>query len=352
MKMSSWIFLLISAMLIAGGLFLCNYARSIAPSDEAIDGSFTNEDGQSLTELDYSDLNVSTISLALEGCEVEIRGGAKDAKVELIGFGPNSFINSVSNKTLRISNQISLLDYFSFDGSGVSFSGVWQTLLSFTRENNTAEEPSVVIYIPDDFDINKFSISVTDCSVRVLNISGESDLSLYANKSTVEFNQVTSSMVDFECDESEISILNSTFTHFDIQSNESVLLVNTLTSEDITVVGDEGEFNLLKIDFKEFDLDMEKCTILLESIYTQGSYTRDIKVNDGEVYLGELLLGNEDESPKGETAPGVLIIKIEEGKVTNRYGSTQLVIEDENGNGEGETEDPGTEGENSPEPET
>lgn len=329
--MSSWIFLLISALLIVSGLFLCNYARSIAPSDEAIDGNIVDDEGQSLVELDYTDLNISTVSLALENCQVEIHGGADEALVQLIGFAPNSYINSVSNKTLRISNQISLLDYLNFDGSGVSFAGVWQTLLSLTRGNEANEEPKVVIYIPDDFAIKQYSLSFTGCSVRVIGAGGEEgecDLSLYANDSTVEFNKVNASMVDLECEEADLSILSSSFTHLDIKSEGGSFRSNTLKAEDITVTGDEGDFAMLKSDFSEFILEMDTCDITLESIYTQGSYLREITVEKGKVYLGDLLLGTEDLSPEDETAPGSLVITLKDGKVTNQYGNETLTLPD------------------------
>lgn len=349
MKMSSWIFLLISALLIVSGTFLCNYARSLAPNDEAIDGNITSEDGQSLSELDYTDLNISTLSLALESCDVEIRGGAQEAKVQLLGFRPNTYINSVSNKTLRISNQISLLDYLNFDGSGVTFSGVWQTLLSFTNNTEVAEQPQVIVYIPDDFDMKQYSLSFTDCTVRVVNVGGEGecDLALYSNQSTVEFNNTNASMVDFECEESEVSLLNSTFTHFEIKSEGGKFMSDTLNTENITVSGDEGDFTMLKTAFREFDFEMENADIILESIYTQGSYRRDISVKTGEIYLGDLLLGSEDLSPEGETANGTLIIVLDKGKVTTRYGGEQLPEATENepsneessDNGEDSTQD-------------
>lgn len=344
--MSSWIFLLISALLIVSGLFLCNYARSIAPSDEAIDGNITSEDGQIISEFDFTDTNISSISLELANCQVEVRGGAKEAKVEMIGFRPNTYINSASNKTLRVSNQISLLDYLNFDGTGVSFSGVWQTLLSFTRgDDEVDEEPQVIVHIPDEFDLNQFSFSFTDCSVSIVDIGGECDLVLYALDSNVEFNQVTASIVDFEVENSELSLLNNTFTHFDLMSEGGSFSSDALVTEDITITGDEGEYKMKKTDFVDFSLRMDSCEIELESIRTQGSYRRDIAIEKGEVYLGDLLIGTEDLSPEGETAPGSLTISLAEGKVVCRYGSEQLVVDEE------DTDDPDEGGENSTEPE-
>lgn len=346
--MSSWIFLLISALLIVSGMFLCNYARSIAPSDEAIDGNITSENGQIISEFDYTDMNISTVSLDLENCQVEVRGGAKEAKVEMIGFRPNTFINSASNKTLRVSNRISLLDYLNFDGSGVSFSGVWQTLLSFTRgEDEADDDPQVIVHIPDEFDINQFSFSFTNCSVSVVNVGGECDLVMYALDSNVEFNQVTASIVDFEFENSDLSLLNNSFAHFDLMSDGGSFSSDTLVAEDITISGDEGEYKMLKTDFVDFSLRMDSCEIELESIRTQGSYQRDISIEKGEVYLGDLLIGTEDLSPEGETAPGTLFMTLTEGKVTCRYGSEQLVV-DEAGD---DTENPAEGGDNSTEPE-
>lgn len=340
--MSSWIFLLISALLIVSGLFLCNYARSIAPSDEAIDGNITSEDGQIISEFDYTDMNISSISLELSDCQVEVRGGAKEAKVEMIGFRPNTYINSASNKTLRVSNRISLLDYLNFDGSGVSFSGVWQTLLSFTRgDDEVSDEPQVIVHIPDDFDINQFSFSFTNCSVSIVDIGGECDLIMYALESNIEFNQVTASIVDFEVEDSELSLLNNKFTHFDLMSDGGSFHSNTLVTDDITISGNEGEYKMLQTDFVDFSLRMDSCEIELESIRTQGSYQREITIEKGEVYLGDLLIGTEDLSPEGETAPGTLAISLTEGTVICRYGNEQLVV-----NEEGENSDESSEGGN------
>ncbi len=324
MKMSSWIFLMISALLIVSGFFLCNYARSVAPDDEAIDGYTTSDDGQSLSELDYSELNVSKLTIELEGCQVEIRGGAKEAKVQMIGFRPNSFINAVSNKTLQISNQISLLDYLNFDGTGVSFSGVWQTILSFTHKRDSDQIPKVVVYIPDDISFKQFELSFTDCSVRMLGISGEGDLTMSASKSTLEFNQVSAAMVDISCEESEFSVLNSSFEHWVFEMNGGNFQSNALKAEDISITGDEGELTMLNSDFRDFDLKMDNCTITLDTLYTQGSYQRNISVESGDVYLGDLLIGKEDLSPEGETAPGSLMITVTNGKIISQYGSQQL----------------------------
>lgn len=328
MKMSSWIFLVISGLLIISGIFLCNYARDKAPSDAAIDGYTTSEDGQSFAELDYSEQRISNITLDLSDCNVEVRGGADEAKVELIGFKPNSYIGNVTNKTIKVSNQISIMDYFSLDGSGVSFAGVWRTLLSLTGDQEETE-PTVIVYVPEDQAIKQYNLTFTNCNVSVVNISGKSEINLDATSSTVGLNKISASLLDLTCDDTELSVLNATADHVTCELGGGNTILRELVTQDIIFSGKEGSVNLIKADFAELEMKMTQCELSLETVYNQGSYVRKIEIEDGEVYLGSLLLGNEDESAEDAVAPGKITIKLEEGKVVTKYGEQQLVVEEE-----------------------
>lgn len=328
MKMSSWIFLVISGLLIISGLFLCNYARDKAPSDAAIDGYTTSEDGQSFAELDYSEQRISNITLELKDCNVELRGGADEAKVELIGFKPNSYIGNVTNKTIKISNQISILDYFSLDGSGVSFAGVWRTLLSM-MDDQEETEPTVIVYVPEDQAIKQYNLTFTNCNVSVVNITGQSEINLTSTSSTVGMNKISASLLDLTCDDTELSVLNTTADHVTCELGGGNTVLRELVTQDIIISGKEGTVNLIKADFAELEMKMTQCDLSLETVYNQGSYVRKIEIEDGEIYLGNLLLGNEDESAEDSAAPGKITIKLEEGKVVTKYGDLQLVIEEE-----------------------
>lgn len=322
---------MISALMIVSGFFLCNYARNKAPNDSAIDGYTTTDSGQSYTELDYSYQRVNKVTLSLENCNVVIRGGAEEAKVELIGFKPNSFIGSVTGKTIKVSNQLSILDYFSFDGSGVSFAGVWRTLKSLTS-TQVDEDPTVILHIPDDQDIQQYNLTFSDCTVSVVNLKGEGEYSIISSKSTIEFNSITSSLADLDCDDSEVSIVNATIDHMTYAINGGSLVTSNLAVEDISFTGEEGDLNLMNTDFAEFDLKMEECNLTLQSIYTQGSYRRNIKLKKGNVYIGNLLIGAEDVSADDETIPGKITISVDNGKVVTKYGTEQLIIEEEKPN--------------------
>lgn len=319
---------MISALLIVSGLFLCNYGRSKAPDDAAIDGYTTDDNGQSYAELDYSYQRVNKVTLSLKDCKVEIRGGAEEAKLELIGFKPNSYIGSVTGKTIKVSNQLSIMDYFSFDGSGVSFAGVWRTLKSMTG-NQSDEDPTVILHVPDDQDIQQYSLSFSNCTVSIVNLKGESEYTIDSSNSTIEFNSITSSLADLSCDDSDVSLVNATIDHISYALNGGSLVASNLSTADISFTGEEGDINLIDADFVEFTLKMEECNLNLNTIYTQGSYRRNIKLDKGEIYLGGLLIGNEDVSPEDETIPGKISISMENGKVVMKYGSTQLVMEEE-----------------------
>ena len=319
---------MISALLVVSGLFLCNYARSKAPDAAAIDGYTTTEDGQSYTELDYSYQRVNKVTLSLSNCKVELRGGAKDAKVELIGFKPNSFIGSVTGKTIKVSNQLSLLDYFSFDGSGVTFAGVWRTLKSMTG-NQSEGEPTVILHIPDDQDIQQYNFTFTDCTVSIVNLKGESEYSIVSAGSTIEFNSITSSLADLSCDDSEVTLVNATIDHMTYALNGGSLITSKLACEDISFTGSEGEINLMETDFVEFSLKMEECDLTFQSIYNSGSYRRNIKLKKGDIIHNKVSIGNEDVTNSDEVFPGTITIAIDNGKVTANYGSTLLVIEEE-----------------------
>jgi hypothetical protein len=314
--------------MIFSGVFLCNYARDKAPSAEAIDGYTTTEDGQSFLELDYSEQRIATISLNLKNCDVEIRGGSEDAKVELIGFKPNSYIANVTNKTIKVSNQISIMDYFSLDGSGVSFAGVWRTLLSLTGEQKEVT-PEVIVYVPADQDIKQFNLTFDNCNVNMVNLVGKTEYSIVSNKAKIDINTLGASIVDISCDDTEISAINATIDHLTYDMAGGNFVARNLISEDMVFSGKEGEINLIDADFADFNLKMTQCDLTISTVYTQGSYQRAILVEDGEIYLGDLLLGKEDFSPEGETAPGKLTITLEEGKVVTKYGDRQLVLEDE-----------------------
>jgi hypothetical protein len=191
------------------------------------------------------------------------------------------------------------------------------------------ETPRVVVYIPADQDIKQFNLTFDNCTVNMVNLSGKTEYSIVSNKSKIDINTLSASIVDASCDDTEISAISATIDHLTYDMAGGSFLASGLVTEDIVFSGKEGEINLIGADFADMNLKMTQCDLSIETVYTQGSYQRKILVEDGEVYLGDLLLGNEDFSPEGETAPGKLTITLEEGKVVTKYGDRQLVLEED-----------------------
>ena len=148
MKISSIICIIVSIFLIFVGIFVCSYARKLAPNDEAIDGA-KFVDGQSKSEMNFNDQYVSKISLDLSDCNIVIHGNAESSYVKLINFQPNKYISTVSNKSVNISNNISITDFINFKDSGISFSGVWKTLRSLLLSEKSGKK-KVEIYISNE----------------------------------------------------------------------------------------------------------------------------------------------------------------------------------------------------------
>ena len=140
---------------------------------------------------------------------------------------------------------------------------------------------------------------------------------------------ITSSLADLDCDDSEVSIVNATIEHLTYAINGGSVITSNLCADDISFSGEEGDINLMDTDFAEFDLKMEECNLTLQSIYTQGSYRRNIKLKKGDVFIGNVLIGSEDISADDETVPGKITISVDNGKVVTKYGTEQLVIKEE-----------------------
>lgn len=292
MKITSVIFLILSVVLIIGGIFACNYARGLAPNDEAIDGPQI-EDGQIFDEIDYSDQNVSRIALNLENCTVTIHGGAKRSHVSLTNFEPNKYIGSVNNKTLTVSNNISFSDYLNLDGSGVSFAGVWRTLRSFYLANDTAEK-AVDIYLADDEDIKQLALTVTNADVKILDVSQTCDITLNATGSTVELNSLNFSTMTFTCTETALSMLRIDAKAFNLEMNAGELTMMDFAAESVDYTVKDADINLNNANIENLVMKLNNVNMRLSTDYSLNNYNRSILLEDGQIILNGEAIGSSD----------------------------------------------------------
>lgn len=330
MKITSVIFLIVSLVLVFGGFFICKYARGLAPNDTAIDGE-TIKDGVIENEIEFSDENISRVSLDLVDCTVTIHGGAKTSYAKLTNFEPNKYIGSVSKKSLTISNNISITDYLNLNGSGATFAGVWRTLRSvFLADDNTESE--LDIYISDEEEIKQISMNLSNVTLRLINVSQECDISVTTSKSTVEINGVNPSSIKFEGSESDISLLtlNTPKASFELESGTINTRKISLTSATFDL--GEVDVNLLETDFKTFDLKLDTGKMNLSTANAKDNFKRAILTNEGEIKIGATddkdadleSIGTSDTN-KGDSLPGSIDINVKKGDIIIRYGDGIIV---------------------------
>lgn len=301
MKITSVIFLILSVVLIFGGLFLCKYARDHAPNDEAIDGP-TIEEGQIFDEINYAEQNVSRIALNLEDCAVTIHGGAKSSYVELTNFEPNKFIGSVTNKTLTVSNNISISDYLNLDGSGVRFTGVWRTLRSYYLADDTADK-TVDIYLSDDEDIKQLALTVSGADVKILDVSQKCDITLNATNSTVELSSLNFSTMTFDCKETSLSMLRINADTFNLEMNAGDLTLQSFAAKNISLDLKDLDVSMNQTDAESYLLKLNNANLNLITSYARSNYTRSMLLDEGEIVFDGELIGS-SEFHEMEDLPG------------------------------------------------
>ena len=292
MKITSIIFLILSVVLIGGGLFVCSYARGLAPNDEAIDGPKI-EEGQIFDKIDYADQNVSRIALNLENCSVTIHGGAKSSYVELTNFETNKYIGSVTNKTLTVSNNISFSDYLNLDGSGVSFAGVWRTLRSFILADDT-DNKTVDIYLSDDEDIKQLSLTVSGSDVKILDVSQKCDITLNATDSTVELSSLNFSTMTFDCKDTSLSMLRIGADAFNLEMNSGDLTLQSFTAHTMNLNIKDLDVNMNQTDAESYVVKLDNANLKLTTNYAVSSYSRSILLDEGEIVFNGESIGSSD----------------------------------------------------------
>lgn len=321
MKVTSVIFLILSLVLIVSGLFLCNYARNQAPNDAAIDGP-SIEDGQILTEIEYSDQNVSRISLDLKDCTVTIHGGAKTSYVKLTNFEPNKYIGTVSNKTLKISNNISISDYLNLDGSGVSFAGVWRTLRSFFLADDDTEK-SVDIYLSDDEDIKQIAINLTNSDIQIMDVGQKCDITLTGSDSNVELNSLNFSTMTFECTNTDLSMLSVSAESFNLEMTDGDLTMRTVSMDELEFDISKSKLNLIDTAFTDCTIALDESELQLKAVNAKSNYNRDILLENGELLIDGENLGISD-SYEDESLFASISITAKESDVTLEFGEIIL----------------------------
>ena len=327
MKVTSIIFLFISVAFIIGGMFLMKTGRNAAPNDLAIDGYDYSEGGVIASTVALDEEDITKYSIILNDCDVEIIGNAKSSKTELTNFKPNRYMSSVTGKTYNLSDDISIMDYISFDGSGVKFSGVWQTLLSAynSYKYKSDDTKSVVINIANADDLNQISINLTNCTLRIHDLAGRCDLRISGTDSDIEMANINCSTLVINGNETEYSMLNINTEEFDLTLDGGDIKTSRIVADNFVAELDGLDTEIKDIDFRNLSVSVEKGDFSLTTNYDMTSYSRKMITKEGSLYINRVNSGSSFESDKDTEFVGSIVINVERGDISMNFGSFILL---------------------------
>lgn len=177
MKATSIIFIIVSVLLIVGGIITCAIAKDIAVTDGYT--LFNDTDGGAYVRQDFKASAVTKIELDVTDAEINIIGGAEESFVEFFNFRDGLYTLAATGNSITLHEIPNLKSLLSFQG-GFSFSG----MRYFLRLGEGATGPKKVnVYIGADSAIKSLIITGDNCTVYADKIGIHADLHITADES-------------------------------------------------------------------------------------------------------------------------------------------------------------------------
>lgn len=275
MKPTSYIFLVLSAILLFGGIVTCSLAQSMADSENTqIFEQSIDENGDSVYVYNLTDEKLSKLELKFSNVDVKIIGSAEASYVELKNFSPYSYSTSLAGSTVSVDGTVSgISSFIDLSGGGLKFKGLRYL---FADKPASDRQKSVNIYISDACDIKSLSLNIQKGSVTFENIANSVDYNVNAKNAEVKFNNVsTKSVINLNISSGKVDVentecvsLNVDITdaelnvnmsnisaeciYYEVKSTESAVSLNGIADED-------GEFKIA------VSPDIQKCMVKIEA---------------------------------------------------------------------------------------
>ena len=177
MKPTSVIFIIISALLIVGGIITCAVAKDIAVTDGYT--LFNDSEAGAYIRQDFQTSGITRIELNVADAEINIYGGSEESYIEFFHFRDGLYTLSSTGNTITLNETPDIKSLFSFQG-GFSFSG----MRYFLRLNNTVSGPKKVnVYIGADSALKLISVTGQNCTVYAEKMGMRADLTIVADES-------------------------------------------------------------------------------------------------------------------------------------------------------------------------
>ena len=268
MKPVSWIFLIVSVILIVVGVLMCSIATLQAKKQDVSLFDTETVDGEPGKVYDFSEDTINKLQVEVNDCDVNIICGAEESKAIMKNFSSAGYVCEVENRTLVIEDTVNLFDVKNIIETGnIRFKGFRYYLRD--RKVITGRK-SLDVYISDKFDIKIIDITVKSGDVKITGYENNTDYTVKITKGNlVATDIVTASEVT-------ATIGNGTAT------------LDNITAKTVNVSLDEGNINAV-LAANEITADTKKGSVNIESKINLSEYSFFLEAPDGNIMLENLV---------------------------------------------------------------
>jgi WD40 repeat protein len=257
------------------------------------------------TAEEFESQELKKVVLSFTDADVNVYGGAKSDKIELINFADGTYVQSMSKSTLQIYENKGITSFVDFDNFKINFNG-FRDYLHYYKYRD--KQKTVNIYLQDDAEIIKFEITTQNGNITVKdlplkcdykitttmgnitleNINTDSNIALESTKeSSMELKKVNARAFEINAVTAYATMKESAFTH--------KLFAN--------IASGSFEYDRVEADFSGFNVELSAPNGTLRVWDTEyTSHFSEINV----IELPEPIVPpvTEDEQTKAETEEG------------------------------------------------
>jgi hypothetical protein len=276
MKPTSLIFLVLSAVLLFGGMITCSVAETMAKSqDTSIFEQVKDKNGDYVYKYSLTDEKLSKLELNFTDVNVKVIGSAKESYVELKNYDPYGYSTTLSGTTVTVDGNASgLSSIIDLSGGGLRFKGL---RYFFAGSFGEGRERSVNVYISENCDVSSINIKVVNGNISFANLYNNVDYNVNVDNGNVTFDTVvTESVINLDITSGEANIVNSESASFGIVSTTSKITLdltryahefinyNVKTEEESQLVhnGSLDDDGQMKVSVSS---DLQKCLVKIDA---------------------------------------------------------------------------------------
>ncbi len=239
-KPTSIVFLIVSVLLILGGIITCSIAEGAAAA-EGVQLFPVYENGTSKLTVPLDKSSISKLNIVVADANVNIIGGAEESYIEVINYKPNYYTLTTTSKVLSFSEIPDLKTMVKFWETGFSFSGI-RNIINTMR--TTLGPKAVNIYLSNDHDVNQLNVTMENGALMISNIhtAGSFDITVAKGSVTIDSTTTTDVMLIHSDESTKIDISDTSaaeakfsFNVADFTAENVIFTKAEITSESGTV---------------------------------------------------------------------------------------------------------------------